>query len=495
MITNQLYLRSESAWEAVARGAEVISSKMMLVHEAYKGKPCYMPVRTAVWTKLQPKLRHSGDGPAIMVLNAHLTGGRYEDQCFLQRLTQERKRQAERVLKIYTRERGARDAGIFVGDFNASAEDTRTSAEDPTVVYFNSVIWRTNTVKANAKKQGLSEEGAKKSFFEYMSAPFVVVRDHGWTFAYNEEQIGSTSTFGHLVDHMAVSDSTHISVLAKERVLTCKSPPEQQAAPAMEQHGEPTQEHPTVLGLSDHNGVKVTFGTTGLFSESSWYAGGPPPRTSADAEIEAWAAARKRRREAQEATPKAQPKKSDTGADEGADASASKHGGSHYQVLLIQADGHPAVRVIAQPTPDAQRLGEIPSSQIALCTDEKGDFLRVRWRSLDGWVGMKNAKAAPAFAGMPSTIPDGQGEKEVAGQDYPVVLRQADGHATVRVYTEPTTDSALVGQVPSGEQARCTDHRGDFLRICWGELEGWVGLRNTDSVEACVAKRAESKTD
>eukprot|EP00931_Biecheleriopsis_adriatica_P094029 TRINITY_DN67735_c0_g1_i1.p1 TRINITY_DN67735_c0_g1~~TRINITY_DN67735_c0_g1_i1.p1 ORF type:complete len:556 (-),score=95.02 TRINITY_DN67735_c0_g1_i1:14-1681(-) len=446
-ITNQLYIKESSPWEAVDQGAELISSKMLLKHHAYKYKPCHLPLRTVVWVKLKPKKRAHDEGPSVVVLNTHVSGGRYEDPCFLQRLTEERRKQPERAIAVFQREAGPRDAGILVGDFNAPAQVAESSCRQ----YFQSKIASVPTVQTDRAAQNLSEDAAFAKFKDYMAAPFATLGDHGWKLTYDESEVGPTSTYGHLVDHMAVSDAGRIKAQRSERLLTCKTPGEQVPLP-----------------ITDHNAVKVTFDVSGLLQDPSWYSGGPLPARDAQERIKDWATKRALRKAQRD---KDKPAESHEGSQPG--------GGMQYLVVLRQADGHPTVRVHREPRAGASLIGEVPSGEFANCTEQRDDFIRVCWHDLDGWVGVKNARLAPltAAAEAPATSAD-KAEEKRAGV---TTVRQADGHPSVRVLARPHPGETVLGEIPSGSSAECLDHHGDFVRVRWKHLDGWVGLKNTSA--------------
>jgi len=64
---------------------------------------------------------------------------------------------------------------------------------------------------------------------------------------------------------------------------------------------------------------------------------------------------------------------------------------SGASVLLDQADGYPCVRVFAMPQAGATLVGEIPSETVVEFLAFSGEFLNVRWKQLEGWVGRKHA--------------------------------------------------------------------------------------------------------
>lgn len=116
-LCNQIYLRAGSRWKVVGEGCVKISSDSSLVggHGRAQGK---LAIRTMVWLKL----KGPEDIPAVYVMCTHLTGGRFEDQYFVQDLALERKYQSDHIVDFFDARPGASDddVGIIVGDFNAT---------------------------------------------------------------------------------------------------------------------------------------------------------------------------------------------------------------------------------------------------------------------------------------------------------------------------------------------------------------------------------------
>lgn len=60
-----------------------------------------------------------------------------------------------------------------------------------------------------------------------------------------------------------------------------------------------------------------------------------------------------------------------------------------------------------------------------------------------------------------------------------VEFRQVDGHPAVRVYKEPNSRSAVVGEIPRGEHATVVSLQNEFCLVTNDRIEGWVGRKNT----------------
>mmetsp|Transcript_9169 Transcript_9169/g.23096 ORF Transcript_9169/g.23096 Transcript_9169/m.23096 type:complete len:457 (+) Transcript_9169:146-1516(+) len=199
LLCNQLYLRKDSAWVVEDKGAERISSDTTLEGG---GNRVHGPlaIRSMGWLKLK---KQGTASPSVFVMCTHITGGRFEDQYFVQQLAEERLRQPERCIDVFKGRKGAKDddIGILVGDFNA----TETyKADGPMNSYFKFGIKGSEGVKSDAQAANIPEDGIESIFAEYMVSPFKAIKELNWTFAYGDE-IGVTSAFGHLIDHMAMS--------------------------------------------------------------------------------------------------------------------------------------------------------------------------------------------------------------------------------------------------------------------------------------------------
>jgi len=64
------------------------------------------------------------------------------------------------------------------------------------------------------------------------------------------------------------------------------------------------------------------------------------------------------------------------------------------------------------------------------------------------------------------------------GTEVPVVVNQYEGHPAVRVFHAPRRGSEIVAEIDSGTEALCTGEWGEFVRVQWKQLEGWVGRKN-----------------
>ena len=109
--------------------------------------------------------------------------------------------------------------------------------------YFKASIAGSPGVQADADAKDVKGSALEECFKAYMISPFAAFRKHGWCFAYGSE-VGVTSGFGHLVDHMAMSrplqvSSAKVSYLTNQKIGN--KPPD------------------TDLPLSDHNSVKTVF--------------------------------------------------------------------------------------------------------------------------------------------------------------------------------------------------------------------------------------------
>jgi hypothetical protein len=109
--------------------------------------------------------------------------------------------------------------------------------------YFKSAIATAPGVRNDAAEAALTDKGTEDRFKQYMISPFKALLRRGWTFAYDEEVVGATSAFGHLVDHMATS--TAVPSQATVYYLT------------NQRIGNKSKD--TDLVLSDHNAVKTIF--------------------------------------------------------------------------------------------------------------------------------------------------------------------------------------------------------------------------------------------
>eukprot|EP00928_Gymnodinium_smaydae_P001404 TRINITY_DN10520_c0_g1_i3.p1 TRINITY_DN10520_c0_g1~~TRINITY_DN10520_c0_g1_i3.p1 ORF type:complete len:536 (-),score=68.56 TRINITY_DN10520_c0_g1_i3:417-1976(-) len=242
LLCNQLYMRRGSRWEVLGRGSMQISSDLQLAGGGgrLEGK---LAIRSMVWTKL---CRRGTTGPCAYVMCTHITGGRFEDQYFVQQLAEERRLQPDRIIEFFNHRENpsADDVGIIVGDFNATTVYSPTGAMHG---YFQAGIASSAGVRADAAEIGLEGEGQIEELFKtYMISPFTSISSHGWTFAYDRQHVGYTSGFGHCIDHMAMSRSIQVKS-AKVIYLT------------NQKFGTKKD---TDLILTDHNSVKAVFAVT-----------------------------------------------------------------------------------------------------------------------------------------------------------------------------------------------------------------------------------------
>lgn len=239
LLTNELFVRRGSSWEVADSGVVKISSSVNLEGggERIAGP---LAIRSLVWAKLRQR-GSCLNSPAVFVLNCHITGGRFEDQYFVQQLSGERKIQPERVIDEFNGLASAGDIGILVGDFNATDQYRE---KGPMQGYFSAAIAKSPGVLQDAQRIGINgEQQLEQCFQEYMISPFNAIKGRGWTFAYAEADIGTTSAFGHMVDHMAVS---HPGLrIQTEKFYTTN-----------QRFSDKTD---TGIPITDHNAVKATF--------------------------------------------------------------------------------------------------------------------------------------------------------------------------------------------------------------------------------------------
>merc|ERR1712039_491479 len=201
-----------------------------------------LAIRSMVWVKLRREGAQGLEGPCVYVMCTHITGGRFEDQFFVQQLSDERYHQPEKIMSFFNDrpEPSSDDVGILLGDFNSTQE---YQAGGPMSGYFKSAIATSEGVKSDAASKGI--EGALEDHFKaYMVSPFAAIKDSGWTFAYDQDMVGVTSGFGHLIDHMALSRplellSANVIYLTNQKFGN--KPPD------------------TDIPLTDHNSVKAVF--------------------------------------------------------------------------------------------------------------------------------------------------------------------------------------------------------------------------------------------
>lgn len=240
LLCNQIYIRRGSPWRVGAVGCEQISSDLCLTGGCGRAKGP-LALRTMVWVRLQ---HHDAHRPAVYVMCVHLSGGRFEDQYFVQDLAAERHRQIERCTAFFSERRPyaeASDVGVLVGDFNATTTYTSNGTMSS---YFKAGIAVSEGVAEDARIAQVQMGTELEGLFEaYMLSPFTALDHLGWTLAYGEE-LGVTSAFGHLIDHMALS--RNLLVENAEVVYLTNQKLGNKAAD-------------TDLPLTDHNAVKIVL--------------------------------------------------------------------------------------------------------------------------------------------------------------------------------------------------------------------------------------------
>ena len=242
LLCNQVYIRKDSQWKVEDFGVEQISSALELAGGGGR-KTGQLAVRSMCWLMLG---KTDSSRPAVCVMCTHLSGGRFEDQYFVQQLAQERYSQIARCIEFFhKRQRQKQDdvVGILVGDFNATEA---YAVNGPMKAYFKSAITKSQSVWLDAKYDAVeTEEALEEKFKRYMVSPFEALQNSGWPLVYDEKAVGATSVFGHLIDYMAVSRDVVIDE-ARRVILTNQKV-----------EGEPTD---TKEPITDHNAVVATFG-------------------------------------------------------------------------------------------------------------------------------------------------------------------------------------------------------------------------------------------
>lgn len=238
LLCNQIYVRTSSSWQVVADGVKQISSDLELAGTADRSQG-KLAIRSMAWLKLE-----QNTGASVYVMCTHLSGGRFEDQYFVQQLCDERRLQTERALDFFHghSEPDANDVGILVGDFNATTEYTE---DGPMHGYYKASIASSTGVQADALAAGVQHDDEVENMFkDYMVSPFLAIKERGWTLAYDQAKVGPTSGFGHLIDHMAMSHP--LEIISAESVHFTN-----------QKFGNMPKD--TDLPLTDHNAVKTIF--------------------------------------------------------------------------------------------------------------------------------------------------------------------------------------------------------------------------------------------
>lgn len=289
LLCNQIYLRFDSEWKVLDQGVLATTSDLQLAGGGGRAEG-KLAIRSMVWVKLQvkPETQH------VYVMCTHITGGRFEDQYFIQQLKQERINQLDRMLSWFEKDRPDKklnDVGILLGDFNATMEYL---SDGPMHGYFKASIGSSSGVKEDIERLGLpaDEIQTEDQFQMYMISPFDAISSHEWNMVYREEekriagdsdkQNGSgrrqtrprasmnsellamrcrvlnlqketkhkvsspTSGFGHVIDHMAYHDKTDS---LHTRSVEVKFLTNQKFS----------KEKHTDVAITDHNSVKVRF--------------------------------------------------------------------------------------------------------------------------------------------------------------------------------------------------------------------------------------------
>lgn len=247
LLCNEIYVRHDSSWRVVKSGIQKISSDLQLAGGGSRAQG-KLAVRSMVWVKL-----YKQDCPVVYVMCTHITGGRFEDQYFVQQLAEERRKQPERILDFFDQRENpmADDLGILLGDYNAT---DRYDPEGPMHGYYKASIKSSEGVQADASAADLNEVALEDSFKEYMISPFQAIAKRNWFFAYSQDTVDFvTSGFGHLIDHMA----TNRRLEAKAEVVYMTN-----------QKFKPHKD--TDLPLTDHNSVKVVFQVTKTRHRMPW---------------------------------------------------------------------------------------------------------------------------------------------------------------------------------------------------------------------------------
>mmetsp|Transcript_56407 Transcript_56407/g.175397 ORF Transcript_56407/g.175397 Transcript_56407/m.175397 type:complete len:861 (+) Transcript_56407:87-2669(+) len=202
LLVNELYINSQGTqWEVADSGVEQTSSDIELT-EGDMGVSGPLAVRSLVWVRLRPRI--SPEGPFVFVLNTQLTGGQAEDQFFLGQLAGERRRQLQRIVEVFESRATEGDLGVIVGDFDAPGQEDALG--DALSSYFQASVVRSARVKADAAAAKIrGRRLLEKGFLEHKAAPFALLRERGWTLAYDQATLGATSHLGFLADHVATS--------------------------------------------------------------------------------------------------------------------------------------------------------------------------------------------------------------------------------------------------------------------------------------------------
>lgn len=241
LLCNQIYRRRDSGFEVLDHGVIQISTDLALAGGGGRAEG-KLAIRSMAWVKVRARAVGGQPGRCAYVLNTHLTGGRFEDQYFVQQLAEERVRQPDRIISFFNEKAQEGDVGILLGDFNATAEWTHNG---PMHGYYKFAIANSKGVQADAAVAELGAEPLEDKFKDYMVSPFKSIgAKNGWTFAYGQNEVGATSGFGHLIDHMAMN--IPLQVLSATLIHLTN-----------QKVGNKPKD--TEIPLTDHNSVKCVF--------------------------------------------------------------------------------------------------------------------------------------------------------------------------------------------------------------------------------------------
>eukprot|EP00747_Dinoflagellata_sp_TGD_P130143 gnl/TRDRNA2_/TRDRNA2_174789_c2_seq10.p1 gnl/TRDRNA2_/TRDRNA2_174789_c2~~gnl/TRDRNA2_/TRDRNA2_174789_c2_seq10.p1 ORF type:complete len:291 (-),score=30.58 gnl/TRDRNA2_/TRDRNA2_174789_c2_seq10:868-1740(-) len=186
LLINELYIRDDCVdWEVQECGILQTSSDLELDGRDTDRISGHLAIRTAAWARLRAKNAHDDD-PKVWVLNTHLTGGRFEDQFYLQQLTKERYEQSVKIMNFFESRAKEGDTGIMVGDFNAT---TNYSPGGPMHGYFASGIVTSTGVQYDTSALGIEESMLEEHFKQYMVSPFRAIDEKQWRFCYTQDGV------------------------------------------------------------------------------------------------------------------------------------------------------------------------------------------------------------------------------------------------------------------------------------------------------------------
>mmetsp|Transcript_52609 Transcript_52609/g.125661 ORF Transcript_52609/g.125661 Transcript_52609/m.125661 type:complete len:1033 (+) Transcript_52609:113-3211(+) len=200
MLVNEIHLRSETSdWEVVTSGVEQLSSPDLQVWPLGLATSQPVAARTATWVKL--RCQGQPRGPYAFIINAQLTGGLFEDALFVKQVTEERRLQMERIMRLFESRAEIGDIGVIVGD--AGLGDPRDVGE-LIREYFWQKVSPSEQVRTDSVEATLDSEELWSRFKSYILAPSEVLRNRGWTVAYGQDA-GVPGHRGHTANFIAVS--------------------------------------------------------------------------------------------------------------------------------------------------------------------------------------------------------------------------------------------------------------------------------------------------